>query len=70
MVVFFSGARCSLAYGPDDATATPSSLASVKSRMFLLVPAHLGRLRQRAVKRLCVCMHVCANFIVEAFVVQ
>jgi len=30
--------------------------------MFLLVPAHLGRPRQRAVKRLCVCVCVCVCF--------
>ena len=33
---YLSGARCKwFAYGPADATATPSSLASVKSRMVL-----------------------------------
>jgi len=32
-----------IAYGPADATATPSSLAPVKSRMvYLLVPAYPG----------------------------
>jgi len=39
---YLSGARCKLfAYGPADVTATPSSLAPVKSRMvYLLVPAY------------------------------
>jgi len=40
-----SGARCKLfAYGPIDATATPSSLARVKSRMVYLSGAGLCRL--------------------------
>ena len=42
------------AYGPVDATATPSSPASVKPRQFLLVPAHPGSPGQSAIKRLCV----------------
>jgi len=33
-----------IAYGPTDATATPSSLASVKSRMVYLSGAGLPRL--------------------------
>jgi len=34
---YLSGARCKLfAYGPADASATPSSLAPVKSRMVYL----------------------------------
>jgi len=32
---YLSGARCRLAYGPADATATQFSLASVKSRLVL-----------------------------------
>ena len=45
MVGYLSGARCKLfAYGPADATATPSSLAAVKSKkkIFTLVPAYPG----------------------------
>jgi len=42
---YLSGARCKwFAYGPADATATPSSLASVKSRMVYLSGAGLPRL--------------------------
>ena len=41
-----------------DATATPSSLASVKSRMvyILLIQAKPGCPGKKAVKRLCVCV--------------
>jgi len=40
---YLSGARCILfAYGPADATATPSSLASLKSRMVYLSSAGFG----------------------------
>ena len=43
----------SRAYGPADATATPSSLASVKSRMVYLSDAGLPRLSwKKAVKRM------------------
>jgi len=47
-----SGARCNLfAYGPADATATPSSLAPVKSRMVYLAGASLSRLSwKKAIK--------------------
>jgi len=42
---YLSGARCTLfAYGPADATAIPSSLASLKSRMVHLSGAGLPRL--------------------------
>jgi len=42
---YLSGARCKLfAYGPTDATATPSSLAPVKPRMVYLSGAGLPRL--------------------------
>jgi len=41
---YLSRARCEwFAYGPADATATPSSLASVKSRMFCQVLLEKGR---------------------------
>ena len=47
-----SGVRCKwFAYGPADATATPSSLAPVKSRMVYLSGAGLARLsRKKAIK--------------------
>ena len=39
---YLSGARCKwFAYGPADATATPSSLAPVKSRMDVYVFVHM-----------------------------
>ena len=42
---YLSGARCKwFAHGPADATATPSSLASLKSRMIYLSGAGLPRL--------------------------
>jgi len=42
---YLSGARCKwFAYGPADATATPSSLVPVKSRMVYLSGAGLARL--------------------------
>jgi len=42
---YLSGVRCKgFAYGPADATATPSSLAPVKSRMVYLSGAGLPRL--------------------------
>jgi len=44
---------CIFAYGPADATATPSSLAPVKSRMGHLSDAGLHRLSwKKAVKRM------------------
>jgi len=49
---YLSAVRCKLfAYGPADATATPSSLAPVKSRMVYLSDASLPRLSwKKAVK--------------------
>jgi len=42
---YLSGARCKcFAYGPADATATPSSFASIKSRIVYLSGAGLPRL--------------------------
>jgi len=42
---YLSGVRCKwFAYGPADATATPSSVAAVKSRMVYLSGAGLPRL--------------------------
>ena len=51
---YLSGARCKwFAYGPVDATATPSSLAPVKSRMVYLSGAGLPRLSwKKAIKRM------------------
>ena len=53
-----SGVRCKwFAYGSADATATPSSLASAKSRMVYPSGTGLPRLSwKKAVKRLCVCV--------------
>ena len=48
---YLSGARCRLAYGPADATA------SCLSKIQLL--AHLGSPRKRAVKWVCVCVRAC-----------
>jgi len=49
---YLSGVRCkSFAYGSADATATPSSLAPIKSRMVYLFGAGLPRLSwKKAVK--------------------
>jgi len=51
---YLSGSRCKwFSYGPADATATPSSLAPVKSRMVYLSSASLPRLSwKKAVKRM------------------
>ena len=51
---YLSGARCKwFAYGPADATATPSSLAPVNSRMAYLSGAGLSRLSwKKAAKRM------------------
>jgi len=47
---YLSGAKCKwFAYGPADATATPSFLASLKSRMIYLSGAGLLRLSQKKV---------------------
>jgi len=48
---------CAAAYGPADATVTPSSLASLKSRFVLnfLVPAYPGCPDKETVKRIPVC---------------
>jgi len=50
-----SGARCRLAYGPADATATHCLLLPLNPDWFtLLVPAHPGSPGKRAVKWMCV----------------
>jgi len=52
-----SEARCRLAYGPADATATHCLLLQYNPGWFyFLVPAHLGSPGKRAVKRVCVCV--------------
>ena len=52
-----SGARCRLAYGPAD--AMPLTVSCFSNWFFtFLVPAHLGNPGKRAVKRVCVCVHV------------
>ena len=54
---YLSGARCRLAYGPADATATNCLLLQWNPDWFtFLVPAHLGSPGQRAVKRVCGCV--------------
>jgi len=52
---YLSGARCRLAYGPADATATAvSCFSKIQIGFTFLVPAHPGSPGQRAVKRMCV----------------
>ena len=60
-MVILSGARCRLAYGLADATATHCLFCSSKIQIgfTFLVPAHLGSPGQRAIKRVCVCVYVC-----------
>jgi len=56
---YLSGARCRLACGPADATATHCLLLHLNPDWFcLLVPAHPGSPGQRAVKRVCVTLWV------------
>jgi len=53
---YLSGARCRLAYGPDDATATHcllSCFSKIKAGFTFLVPAYPGSPRKRAVKHVC-----------------
>ena len=57
---YLSGARCRLAYGPADATATATRCLLLQ---YNLVPAHPGSPGQRAVKRVCVC--VCVIIIIN-----
>ena len=49
---YLSGARCSCIW--------PSWCHCHSLSLVFLVPAHPGSPRQRAVKRLCVCVHVCS----------
>jgi len=64
---YLSWVWCKLfAYGPADATATSSSLASVKSRMVYLSGAGLpGCPGKKAIKRICVCVCVCVCVVFE-----
>jgi len=51
---YLSGARCRLAYGPADATATHCLFSKIQNGFTFLVPAHPGSPGQRAIKRVCV----------------
>ena len=52
---YLSGARCKLAYGPDDATPlTVSCFSKIQIGFTFLVLAHLNSPGKRAVKRVCV----------------
>jgi len=53
MVICLGGARCRLAYGPADATAT-HCFSKIQIGFTFLVPAHPGGPGKRAVKRVCV----------------
>jgi len=63
---YLSEARCKWsAYGPADATATPSSLASLKFRMVFtfLVPAYPSCPEKEAVKWVSVCFYFIYNYL-------
>jgi len=56
-----SGARCRLAYGPAQLMSLPltvSCFSKIQIGFTFLVPAHLGSLRKRAVKRV---LNVCGS---------
>ena len=57
---YLSGARCTLAYSPADATSTHSCFSKIRIGFTFLVPAHPGCPGQRAVKRarVCACVRV------------
>ena len=59
LVGCLSRARCRLAYGPADATATPYVFSKIQIGSTFLVPAHPGSPVKRAVKCVCVCVCVC-----------
>ena len=59
LVGCLSRARCRLAYGPADATATPYVFSKIQIGSTFLVPAHPGSPGKRAVKCVCVCVCVC-----------
>jgi len=56
LVGCLSRARCRLAYGPADATATPYVFSKIQIGSTFLVPAHPGSPGKRAVKCVCVCV--------------
>jgi len=61
---YLSEARCRLAYGPADATATHHLLLQyIQISFAFLVPAHPGSPGKRAIKRVCVCMCVTAVYV-------
>jgi len=61
---YLSGARCRLAYGPADATATHCLFFSkIQIGFTFLVPAHPGSPGQRAVKRVCVCVVLTVRYL-------
>ena len=54
---YLSGARCRLAYGPADATATHCLLLrKIQIGITFLVLAHPGNPGKRAIRRVCVCL--------------
>jgi len=53
---YLSGARCRLAYGPADATAT-HCLSKTQIGFTFVVLAHPGSPGKRAVKQVCVCVY-------------
>ena len=66
---YLSGARCRLAYGPADATATTltvSCFSKIQIGFTFLVPAHLGSPRQRAIKWACVCLEQSNKYMLAA----
>ena len=64
---YLTGARCRLAYGPADTTATHCLLVPYNPHWFnLLVPVHPSSPVQRTIKRVCVC--VCVRARARAFV--
>jgi len=60
---YWSRARCRLAYGPVDATATHSYFSKIQIGFTFVVPAHPGSPGQRAVKRMVCCKLICNIFI-------
>ena len=51
---YLCGARCTLAYGPADATV--SCFSKIQIVFTFLVPSHPGSPGKRAIKRVCVCV--------------
>jgi len=66
---YLSGARCRLAYGPADATATHCLLLQLNPDWFtFLVPDHPGSPGQMAAKLVCVCfmLHLHGTKVVDS----